>query len=228
MLKTQYSSIRLTTLLCSIVLMFNSASGVAAGSGAGSAESDSTPGFSPTEMSAKAFRVGIKHRDRALSLESKAEHASSDKAREKALAKAQKAFSKAVGKQGEAIKLDPQNYKAANELGYALRKTGDFRKAIGAYNYALDVNPNFHPATEYRAEAYLALGMYEQTQRSYMKLFRDDRALASELMVAIDKWRLNNLGERSDPELNFLKWADERKRLAEITNDLSSNNTRSW
>ena len=51
------------------------------------------------------------------------------------------------------MKIYPQNYKAANELGYALRKSGDYRKAIGAYNYALEINPNFHQATEYRGEA---------------------------------------------------------------------------
>jgi tetratricopeptide (TPR) repeat protein len=208
--------------------MFNSTWSFAAGSGAGSSASTTTRGFSPAEISAKAFRTGIKHRDRALSLEAKADKASSEKARDKALGKAQKAFQKAVNKQGEALKLDPQNYKAANELGYALRKTGDFRKAIGAYNYALDINPNFHAATEYRAEAYLALGMYEKTQRAYMKLFRDDRELASELMAAIDKWRLNIADASTDSELRFLKWVDERKRLAEITNNLSSNNTRSW
>ena len=61
-------------------------------------------------------------------------------ARDKALAKAQKAYKQAVGKQGEAIKLDPQNYQAANELGFALRKTGDYRKALGAYNFALQIN----------------------------------------------------------------------------------------
>ena len=179
-------------------------------------------------MAAKAFKTGIKHRDRALKLEARAAAATTDKARKKLTDKASKSFSKAVTKQGEALKLDPQNYQAANELGYALRKTGDFRKAIGAYNYALDINPEFHQATEYRAEAYLALGMYDKTQDAYMTLFREEPALANQLMSSIDVWHQNNGDNLSEDAQAFAQWAEERKRLAKITGDLSSNNTRSW
>jgi len=179
-------------------------------------------------MAARAFKTGIKHRDRALKLEARAAAASSDKARAKLTAKARKSFNKAVTKQGEALKLDPQNYQAANELGYALRKTGDYRKAIGAYNYALDINPDFHQATEYRAEAHLALGMYEKTQRAYMKLFREEPGLAEQLMTSIDSWHQANSENLSADAQAFANWVEERKRLAEVTRDLSSNNSRTW
>jgi tetratricopeptide (TPR) repeat protein len=201
---------------------------VAAGSGAGSVADHSTDGQDPVEMSAKALKTGIKHRDRGLKLEAKAAAASTEKARTNLQEKALKAFGKAVTKQGEALKLDPQNYRAANELGYALRKTGDFRKAIGAYNYALDINPDFHQATEYRAEAYLALGMYDKTQRAYMTLFREEPRLADQLMSSIDTWHKANGDNLSEDAQAFAQWVEERKRLAKITSDLSSNNTRTW
>ncbi len=201
---------------------------VAAGSGAGSVADHGTDGQDPVEMSAKALKTGIKHRDRGLKLEAKAAAASTDKARAKLEEKALKAFSKAVTKQGEALELDPQNYRAANELGYALRKTGDYRKAIGAYNYALDIKPDFHQATEYRAEAYLALGMYDKTQRAYMTLFREAPTLADQLMVSIDTWHQTNSNDLSEDARAFAQWVEERKRLAKITSDLSSNNTRTW
>ena len=205
----------------------------AAGSGGGGGDmapmqSANSRALSPEQQSAKLFRAGLKHRARALKYEAKAGKAKSEKAQNKALAKAQKSYKKALSKQADAVRVDPQNYKAANELGFALRKTGDYKKAIGAYNYALELNPNFHPATEYRAEAFLVLGLYKQTQQSYMQLFRGDRDLANQLMTAIDSW-IESKGDGLQPaEADFVTWINERKRLAQITADLSMNNTRSW
>ena len=109
----------------------------------------------------------------------------------------------------------------ANELGYALRKTGDFRKAIGAYNFALKINPNYHQATEYRAEAYLALGLYEQTRQSYMILFRNNRDLADQLMASFDTWAESRAEEFSETEQAFWSWVQERKRIAKMATELS-------
>ena len=183
---------------------------------------------SPEQQSAKAFRAGVKQRDKALRQEQKAAKASSDRKRDRALAKAEKYYRKAIEQQGEALRLNPRNYEAANELGFALRKTGDYRKAIGAYNYALEINPNFHPATEYRGEAFLALGMFDHAKQAYMLLFREDRELAAQLMTRFDDWREETSGEPSETRAAFLSWVDERKRMARITADLSLNNTRSW
>ncbi len=223
------SNIRAVPLVfITVALLLSGPFSFAAGSG-GHDDFDPNPrGLSVEQRSGKAFRAGIKHRDRALKHEARAAKASTDSARDKALAKAQKEYKKAITKQGEAIKIYPQNYKAANELGFALRKTGDYRKAIGAYNFALEVNPNFHQATEYRGEAFLALGMLQQTQNAYMHLFRNDRALADQLMQRIDEWVTEKGAEVSEAEANFIAWAQERKRLAKITADLSMNNTRTW
>jgi tetratricopeptide (TPR) repeat protein len=205
----------------------------AAGSGGGGgidsgSYSSNGRSLTPPQLSGKAFRAGLKHRDRALKHEAKAAKAKSEKARNKSLAKAQKSYKKAIEKQADAVRIFAENYKAANELGFALRKTGDYRKAIGAYNYALELNPNFHPATEYRGEAFLALGLYDQTKQSYMQLFRNDRTLADQLMTVIDTW-VEQKGDGLEPvEADFVYWINERKRLAQITSDLSMNNTRSW
>ena len=198
------------------------------GGGMGSGSYNNESRQSTEQLSGKAFRAGIKQRDRAIKMEAKAALAKTDKARDKALVKAQKYYAKAITKQGEAVQLNPQNYEAANELGYALRKTGQYRKAIGAYNYALDINPNYHRATEYRGEAYLTLGMFDQTKKSYMTLFRSDRDLADQLMASFDTW-LANINENPEPaQAEFATWVEERKRLAAITGDLSTNNTRNW
>ena len=221
----QIALVAIGALLSSTIAL----SGHAAGSGGGSMGTTPSKGDSdPQQMSEKAFRAGVRNRDRALKHEAKAARAKNDKAREKSLAKAQKQYQKAISKQGEAIKLHAQNFKAANELGFALRKTGDYRKAIGAYNYALEINPDFHEATEYRAEAFLALGLLEQTQQSYMQLFRTDRALADQLMSVIDAWVADKSDSLAPDEEEFIYWVNERKRLAKITADLTMNNERSW
>ncbi|MEQ8689416.1 MAG: tetratricopeptide repeat protein [Pseudomonadales bacterium] len=194
----------------------------AAGSGGGSAPIPTRErSFTPEQMSAKSFRAGIKNRDRALKYEARAADASKEKTRDKFLARAQKEYAKAIKKQGEAIRMDPQNYKAANELGFAYRKTGDYRKAIAAYNFALEINPNYHPATEYRGEAFLALGLYDLTKRAYMTLFRNDRALADQLMGSFEAWADQKTDPTSDDEQDFLAWIAERKRLADMADKLS-------
>ncbi len=204
-----------------------------AGSGGGGGFTAPPPARSltPEQQSERLFKAGIRHRDKALKQEAKAaaaRAADKTKAQNRALAKAQKEFAKAIEKQSEAIQFDPQNYKAANELGYALRKTGDYRKAIGAYNYSLKINPNFHQATEYRAEALLALGYLEETKGAYLKLFRNDRELAGQLMAAMQAWLAAKGKDLSEDEAAFSAWVEERQRLANITTDLSLGNTRVW
>ena len=222
-----------TVAVCLIALIVIGTSQLSygAGSGGGGGSFNTGPAEStltPEQQSERAFRQGVKHRDRALKQEEKAHNATSEKKRTRALTRVEKEFQKAIKKQGQALSLDPKNYKAANELGYALRKTGDFRKAIGAYNYALEINPDFHQATEYRAQAFLTLGYYELAQEAYMTLFRADRALADELMIAFETWQENNTDKLDDAQTAFVSWVEERKKLAQATQDLSINNTRSW
>ena len=124
------------------------------------------------------------------------------------------------------MKADPKNYEAENELGYALRKTGQYAPAIEAYDRALALNGAFFPAVEYRGEAYLSVGELQRAKDSYMKLFRNDRKLADKLMTTMDEWLAKQpAGEESK---SFAEWVKERKSLANVGDDLSQNNTRSW
>ncbi len=205
-----------------------SAAGSGGGGGLSAPASVSGRGLTPEQRSAKAFRAGIKHRDKALKNLGKADKASTDKKRENYLKKARKEFDKAIAKQTDALQQSPENYKAANELGFALRQNGEYRKAIGAYNYALQINPNFHEATEYRAEAFLKLGFLDETKQSYMVLFRNKRELADELMSKFDVWIEQKNGSLSESEEAFVAWVNERKQLASISQGLSSNNKRAW
>jgi tetratricopeptide (TPR) repeat protein len=180
------------------------------------------------ERAEDAFQAGLRHRDRGLRFESEAEKANNDSLRHEMNEKAQQAFRSAVEEQGDALRMQPQHYEAANELGFALRKQGKFRKAIGAYNYALGINADFHAAAEYRGQAYLALGMFEQSKRAYMHLFRQERSLADQLMIAFESWVHGRHDDLDQDQAEFAAWVAHRKQLANATADLSANNSRNW
>ena len=171
-----------------------------------------------------SYKYGVRHKERAWKQEEKAANATSDKKRDKALARAQKFYNKAIASQRKALGANPRNHEAANELGYALRKTGQFKEAIGAYNYALDLRPKFYEAIEYRGEAYLALGFLEDAQRAYMILFRNRPELAEQLMVEIEAWN----ARQETPDEQLSAWIKERRTLAGVNSNLSSANARDW
>ena len=168
----------------------------------------------------------MRHKKKAWKQEGKAQTAKTDKKRDKALARAQKEYTKAINNYATALQAVPRYAEAANELGYALRKTGQYKKAIGAYNYALEIKPDFNEAIEYRGEAFLALGLVDEAKKAYMQLFRADRDLAGQLMGAMDMWLVGQTD--TEGTASFSSWVSERKRLAEVTQDLSVNNKREW
>jgi len=222
-----------STLLCTFLAVVLTAmtwshQSAAAGTPADEEYAFEVEGRTLQERSNDAFQAGLRHRDRGLRFETEAHDASADTLRAELTIKAQQAFKAAVEKQGEALRMHPQHYKAANELGFALRKQGKYRKAIGAYNYALTINADFHAAAEYRGQAYLALGMYEQSKRAYMHLFRQDRSLADELMTAFESWVSVQQDAFEQDEAAFAAWVAQRKQLASATADLTTNNTRTW
>ena len=224
----QRFTLLLTVTMFSLAAVMLAQPGHTAGSGGMDDFDPNSEGLSAEERSAAAYNAGLRHRDRALKHEARAAKAGGEQARKHALNKAQSEFEKAVAKQGEAIKLDPQNYRAANELGFALRKRGAYQKAIGAYNFALMINPEFHQATEYRAEAFLALGNFDKTRAAYMQLFRNAPDLADQLMARLETWVAEHQSSATPTEAEFIAWVQERRALAKVTADLSANNTRSW
>ena len=203
----------------------------AIGAGSVGTPAEPTPGTlaaTPQERSQQAYQRGLKFRDKALQWDTRAARTTSASRREKFQKKATAAYNQAIQAQSLALKADAQNYRAANELGFALRKTGEHRKAIGAYNYALALNPEFYPAIEYRGEAYLRLNLFEETQQAYMTLFRNERDLADMLMQKFDDWVASTRPDPTPAEVAFIAWVTQRKQLAKATQDLSSNAAPSW
>jgi tetratricopeptide (TPR) repeat protein len=178
--------------------------------------------YSKEERSIRLYDEGLKHKEKAQDRERRAKQALNGKTKKKLLSKAQKDYQKAIEKQRKAVKIDGENYKAFNELGYALRMTGDLRKAVGAHNYALSINPKYYPAWEYRGEILLELGFFADAKQSYMVLFQNDRKLASQLMASFDEWLAANISLSSEIKDEFVEWLDTRKRFAKISYGLSS------
>lgn len=223
-------------LLLAVSLM--SAFGFAAGESASGAATDiRMQGVTqtPQQRAVSHYNTGLKHKKTAWKNEKRAGEANTEKKRDKYLKRAQKAYAKSIKSHTAAIKAYPQAYQSASELGYALRKTGDFRQAIGAYNYALGINPDYHPAIEYRGEAYLALGYINEAKEAYMQLFRGDPELATQLMAAMETWlvqqgepAIEQSATQSLTAAELATWVEERKNLAKISNDLSQNSARVW
>ncbi len=226
--QTFFRVITLCTLACFSAAGLQTAH--AAGSGGGSAgggfpsQGASKP-KSPEQIASSSYRSGVRHKEKAWKLEAKAAKAKKDKKRKSLLAKAKKEYTKAKEKQATVLQIQPRNHEAANELGYALRKLGDYQKAIGAYNYALELEPGFLPAIEYRGEAYLALGFLNETKAAYMRLFREDEALAAQLMEAIVAW-LDAQDDTKDEVQDLARWASERQRLVSFSGQPQS--TQQW
>ena len=191
---------------------------LAAGSGGGSGPVPTTSGTTktPEQIARAQYKYGLKQKDKALRAQEKALAATSDKQRAKFEKRARKAFAKAVDHHKKVLQADPKHYKAANELGYAMRKSGDFPGAVGAYNYALQLKPDFLEAIEYRGEAFINLGYFNEARKAYLRLYREDQSLAVELMTAMTQW-MERRSEQAEPmnaaEQGFADWISERKRL---------------
>ncbi|XWK89391.1 MAG: tetratricopeptide repeat protein [Phormidium sp.] len=50
----------------------------------------------------------------------------------------------------EADKLNPNNFQVLTGKGLALERMGEDQKALEAYDAALNINPNYQPAQQYR------------------------------------------------------------------------------
>ena len=165
-----------------------SASGGGGGFSGGSFGSSSQSKRTPEQIALGYYESGLKYKNKAWKYEDKEDAAKTEKRRDRQLASAKKQYIKAIGKYNKAIEKSSRVYEAINELGCAYRKIGDFDASLAAYDSALGINPEYTPAIEYRAEAYLALGRLNETKKAYMQLFRDDPELATTLIQAMESW----------------------------------------
>jgi len=191
---------------------FAQASGSSGGGSIASAPVDSRPA-SPEQKAEADYKKGLKHKEKAWKFEEKAANAKNERRATRDKKRAAQEYFKAQEKFAEVLRAFPEHYKAANELGYVLRKQGAYEQAIGSYNYALEIYPDFLQAVEYRAEAFVAVGFYDEAREAYMRLFKEDAKLAEELMVSMQAWAAGqeNPGARAR---NFIEWLESRKTVS--------------
>ena len=79
------------------------------------------------------------------------------------------------------IEEDAEHYKAFNMLGYSLRKMGEAKEAIAAYNRALSIKPDYAPALEYRGVAHVMAGNKAAALADLQKLKNLGSPLAEDL-----------------------------------------------
>jgi len=192
----------------------------------------SVPTTDPADQATEAYNTGIQHRDKAWELESQAESTSDAGQRSKLETRAKKEYGKAIRAFRSATESDPTMHQAFSSLGYALRKTGDYEASLAAYDQALELEPSYAEAIEYRAEAFLGLNRLDEVKGAYMELFRGDRERADELMAAMQQWvderRADPQGLGTEAIEEFSVWVEERSQVAGKTAGLQSSPARVW
>ena len=198
-----------------VVLCVLVGSAVLAGGGS-KVETPAAPAKTPEQRATEHYNERISQRDRAWQLENKLESAREDK-RAKLEKKIDGAY-RAAAKQFEAaIALDARHYRALGSLGYARRQLGDFDQAMRAYDAALEIEPDYPEAIEYRAEAYLGLNRINEAQNAYRVLSEKDAELAADLLTAMRSW-IDVKRQRGDADAAQLdgleRWVEDRGEAA--------------
>ena len=193
----------------------------------------SAPRLTPEQEAAQRYNDGLKHKDKADALASEAEaEASNAKKRAKLEASARKEYEKAMKEFLAATDRNPAMFQAHGGLGYVYRKTGDFAAALKAYDRALELEPRYTPAIEYRAEAYLGVNRVDEAKTAYMALFNADRARADELATAMKSWlqrrRQDAAGLAPETIEDFAKWLSQREEIAGQTSALIQPQDSRW
>lgn len=170
---------------------------------------------SPETLAAQALNSGLARLDKA------------DRLAEKSPAQARREYEAALKDFQAAAKAAPDNYRAHTGAGYALRKIGNYERALASYERALVLAPASSEAIEYRAEAYLGLNRLEEAKQAYMHLFVHDRAASHMLMKAMKVWAETHRAQPSGVDLAivdaFDSWVRERDTLASAVGNLGHN-----
>jgi tetratricopeptide (TPR) repeat protein len=227
-------TIRILTLLA-ITLGLAVTAATAAGGSRSPMPDATTPAEAektPEQLAVEFYNRGIMSRDRAWKLEKKLAGATDEKQRGKLAKKIQGAYRRAASDFREAVDQVPTMFQAHSSLGYALRKTGEFEDSLAAYDRALQLNPGYTEAIEYRAEAYLGLNRLDEAKQAYVTLFGNDRPRADELMAAMKKWleqrKHDAAGVDENTLASFESWLTEREEIAKQTASLLPSGKRDW
>lgn len=178
----------------------------------------------PEQEAARLYNDGLEYSDKADKLGKEAASETDAAKKAKLVKKSLDKYSDAAEKFTDAAKKNPKLFQAWGSLGYALRKSGKYVDALTAYDRALELEPGYTPAIEYRAEAYLELDQLDRVKDAYMILFQHDRPRADELDAAIQKWvekRKSSPGSLDPAAVeSFAKWAAERHQASAQTSML--------
>jgi tetratricopeptide (TPR) repeat protein len=180
------------------------------------------------ERAIEAYNAGIERRDRGRRLEMEAERKPVGADRERAAGRARAEFERARRDFERALKLSPKLFQAYNGLGYTLRKTGDYAKALEMYDLAIEMAPGLYTeAIEYRGEAYLGLNRIDDAKKAYLDLFGSDRKQADLLLQEMKNWIAKRQVDPAgvDPAAleAFEKWVGERAGIAQVTARMAAN-----
>lgn len=189
--------------------------------GGSSGGMSSSPHMSPAQMAASHYNDGLKQQQKADEYNKEAEAAEDAKHRDKLDASARKYYEKARDSYQSALRLDSTLFQAYGALGYVLRRLGDYDGSLASYAHALEIQPGYSPAIEYRGEAFLGLNKVEEAKAAYMTLFNSDRTRATELSNAMGKWVTARKADPAgvDPKTieDFSTWLSQRLELAKQT-----------
>ena len=190
------------TLVVLFALTIANPQGLAAGSSIEDMEPPFGSGYAPEQESQKLANKGYRSYQQALYYQSL--DTPNDAAKSKtALEKAQKYLR-------QAAKKDQKNVRAFALLGEVLAMQGERRKAIGAFNFALQLSPKYFDAWLSRARVLLDMGLVNDVQKSYAVLARNEPDLANDLLAAIDIWLTERELPLSDAEGAFMEWRNSQ------------------
>jgi len=187
---------------------------------------------SAEDAAKSAYNSGIRTIKKAEEYEADAAKASTPEKSAKALEKAHQYYSKALEQFIDVVSQQPKMYQAWNYIGFANRHLGSYDAALSAYAKALELNPAYPEAIEYRGEAYLGMNKIAEAKEDYMRLFKESRSLSDELMSAMRRWtdarRKDAQGLTPEDLDAFSKWVDERSGIAAQTASLAVGARAAW
>ncbi|HVR44265.1 MAG TPA: tetratricopeptide repeat protein [Thermoanaerobaculia bacterium] len=223
---------KLTGTVLAILVLATTAAFAERGGSMGSTPATPSVRADPAVVALEAYKRGERRLDDVAKMEEKLK-TTDEKAAAKLETKIAKQLENAAGDFRRAVKNDGNLYQAHSELGFALRKLGQWDESLKAYDQALRLAPGYAPAIEYRAEAYLGLNRVEEAQEAYLALFAGDRPRADVLFEAMQRWvverRANPAGVAADQLERFAAWVDQRKTVhRQTTAQAGSSSGRSW
>lgn len=198
---------------------------LAAAGGSSSAPPPPPAPEDPMVTATRHYHLGVRAREKATKLEAGGE------ADAKAAKKLEKAWRNAERNYRQAVELNPQYHEAWSDLGYVLRRQGQYQESLTAYDRALALSPTYGPAIEYRGEAYVRLGRFDEAKEAYMTLFQNDRALADQLLESMKRWLMSDAadaGIEAGALEAFSTWVEERSQIAHQVPSGGVRTARAW